>query len=205
MLTDLDESTRINTALRPPGKLRVTVLCCSPEYLRRARGVPKPAGSHALADTCAIASVASTSADMFCAGLILARIFGGARVFGSEQVCVCVCVCACVCVCVCVCVYACARARARVRVRVRVCCVCECGCAFVCVCVCVCVCACVCVCVCVLACCVYGIIAGSAGCVWTQCGALGVFHRRYTIRCCRFPASLMWRGFPVAALRQSGG
>ena len=67
------------------GEMKVTMLCTSPEYLRRAKGVRRPAGTSLLA-TSAVAEVAAPSADVFCLGIMLARIFaGGARAFNRED------------------------------------------------------------------------------------------------------------------------
>jgi hypothetical protein len=113
VLTDLDCACRAGEALPQAGKMKVTVLCTSPEYLRRCEGVRRPAGT-SLQATSAVAEVAAASADVFCMGIMLARIFaGGARPFNTEQEVRVEGVCLCVCVCLL------GGVKARVRVRVR--------------------------------------------------------------------------------------
>ena len=68
-MIDLDQASAVG-ALLPPGDVMVlTPECAAPEYLRRWCGVPGGA------------AVASRAADVFCAGVMLARIFGSGERF----------------------------------------------------------------------------------------------------------------------------
>ena len=77
-------SRRRGVMIALPTRL-LQLLCVAPEYLRRARGIRRQAGTSVSA-ACAVAEVAACSADIFCLGIMLARIFAaGARPFNTDE------------------------------------------------------------------------------------------------------------------------